>query len=209
MKTTNKGDSTTERQARILPVLALSLLYGPRNRRRPPHSWNGATSQVTPMKAQLRETEQNYPVNPPRWETPKSTIQLEDLLFIGSQFNDTMFPPGRLSLAQDPEPCAAVQTATKKATWEMSPLLDGCRVHNEGEKEVDAYESDETLVLLENGEDSSRLPLLVKEKLPESHTTTGKSKSGSYLRSLPKNLASTMRRVLAGVWDMVRWKSLT
>ncbi|KAK8064723.1 hypothetical protein PG994_007361 [Apiospora phragmitis] len=157
-----------------------------------------------------------------RWESPKSTIQLEDLLFgIGSQFDDMTFSPRQLSYMKNPvrannnndnnnpsstrlprgtkKACSPVETTSTKATKEMA-LLGGYQ-------ENDAFVSEETVILLDKGgEDPSGLPLLYEEELPND-TAAGRSKPGSsYLRHLPETLAPAMRRVLAVVWNLVRWK---
>ncbi|KAK7962164.1 uncharacterized protein PG986_002989 [Apiospora aurea] len=173
-------------------------------------------------QVQPGETEPNYPFAP-RWETPKSTIQTEDLLFfgIGSQFDDKTPSPRRLSfvttsthiqhsvsstrLSLDPKVCSPVGVTTSTMSSREMPLHDGYQEDDDG-REFDAYGSEETFVSLDNGEDLYRPLLLYDEKPLELNTTTGISKPGSYLCNLPKTLASTMRRVLAGAWNLLRWK---
>ncbi|KAK7984820.1 hypothetical protein PG996_005944 [Apiospora saccharicola] len=121
-----------------------------------------------------------------RWESPKSTIQLEDLLFgIGSQFDKMPFSPRQLSYihaSSDHNPVNGPLLPSPSFTSSIAPLL------------------------VDKGEEGSSRLLLQYEDLPAATAAPRLSAGSSYLRCLSMTLASTMRRVCIGLWKMVRWR---
>ncbi|KAK7999804.1 hypothetical protein PG990_012404 [Apiospora arundinis] len=148
-------------------------------------------------KGQPRQSQpgKHFPVDL-RWESPKSTIRLEDLLFgIGSQFDDLAFSPRQLSYIH------AATTPCEGATND-----DKCYDSRDEYDNDCTYEHGETTLLLAKGEDSSHLPILYGE-LPPAATATSRLKLGPYLLRLSRALTRTMRRFLKSVWEVVGLKA--
>ncbi|KAK8122523.1 hypothetical protein PG984_011193 [Apiospora sp. TS-2023a] len=160
-----------------------------------------------------------------RWESPKSTIQLEDLLFgIGSQFDDMPFSPRQLSyihaayehkpddklLTPDPSlpPSMAAAAGARVADASTTQSKDTALVeyHDADDSDSDTYADENTILLVDKGEEgSSRLPLQY-EDLPVATSAPRSSAGSSYLRRLSGTLASTMRRLCVVLWKLVRWR---
>ena len=177
-----------------------------------------------PSQVQLGERE-HCPVTL-RWESPKSTIQLEDLLFgIGSQFDDMPFSPRQLSyihsacdqnsedrqqppnpsLASSMAPAAGAARGPDFSTTQAEDMAPVTFYEDADGSDSDTYADESTAPLVDKGKDSSCSPLLY-EDLPVATAAPKPSPGLSYLRRLSGTLASTMRRVYIGLWNLLKWK---
>ncbi|KAK7914844.1 hypothetical protein PG985_012547 [Apiospora marii] len=145
-----------------------------------------------------------------RWESPKSTIQLEDLLFgIGSQFDDMTLSPRQLScidFACDQNPDDRPQPPGPSLSSSMAPTAggpDALTMQPQDMTPAHHHEDadEDTILLVDKADVSSRSSLL-----PVASAAPRPKPAPSYLRRLSGTLASTMRRVCAGLWNLVRWK---
>lgn len=132
-----------------------------------------------------------YALRPPgycpvelRWESPKSTIQLEDLLFgIGSQFDGMVFSPQQLSYIHAANNC---KDPYGKPQHDVHPSIS-------------VVSRTTTTATRPTGMTNNGLSLAAA-------TITKKSKPGFYVRRLCGTLASTICRFLAEICNFLKCK---